>query len=257
VNAPGDIRWGASPEIDTSKFPAMSGGHPQRCTSFANLGGRLYAAIGQAVYRRTDGAGASWRKMWTNPSPGTSQTGCRGLTAVDGKLWVGVEGTECRVASIDTNSWKDTTEFDVNGKYKYYQIVAYNDFCVTKGPDGSELVLTGLDGSQKSAAKYIVRYHWKWSKRSIPALMSFPMVSVRTIIASPFEDGVIYWGGYDCNSHPSKDTAWIATSSVTDVTSAAAAAYEVEEVDEVEMDEERLGRFKHAEHEDEGLAEEV
>jgi hypothetical protein len=37
-------------------------------------------------------------------------------------------------------------------------------------------------------------------------------VSVRTIAPSPFGDGRIYYGGYDCNFYPADGTAWIATS---------------------------------------------
>ncbi len=37
-------------------------------------------------------------------------------------------------------------------------------------------------------------------------------VSIRTIAPSPFADGRIYYGGYDCNFYPADGTAWIATS---------------------------------------------
>ncbi|MFL5830562.1 MAG: hypothetical protein ACJ76X_11650 [Solirubrobacteraceae bacterium] len=37
-------------------------------------------------------------------------------------------------------------------------------------------------------------------------------VSIRTIAPSPFGDGRIYYGGYDCNFHPADGTAWIASS---------------------------------------------
>ena len=40
-------------------------------------------------------------------------------------------------------------------------------------------------------------------------------VSVRTIKPSPFGDGRLYFGGYDCNFHPADGTAWIATSAAT------------------------------------------
>jgi hypothetical protein len=38
-------------------------------------------------------------------------------------------------------------------------------------------------------------------------------VSVRTIAPSPFGDGRVYYGGYDCNFYPADGTAWIASSS--------------------------------------------
>jgi hypothetical protein len=37
-------------------------------------------------------------------------------------------------------------------------------------------------------------------------------VSVRTITPSPFGDGRLYYGGYDCNFYPADGTAWVATS---------------------------------------------
>jgi hypothetical protein len=37
-------------------------------------------------------------------------------------------------------------------------------------------------------------------------------VSIRTIQPSPFGDGELYYGGYDCNFYPADGTAWIATS---------------------------------------------
>ncbi len=38
-------------------------------------------------------------------------------------------------------------------------------------------------------------------------------VSVRTITPSPFGDGRIYFGGYDCNFFPADGTAWIGSAS--------------------------------------------
>jgi len=37
-------------------------------------------------------------------------------------------------------------------------------------------------------------------------------VSIRTIQRSPFGDGHLYFGGYDCNFSPADGTAWIASS---------------------------------------------
>jgi hypothetical protein len=40
-------------------------------------------------------------------------------------------------------------------------------------------------------------------------------VSIRTIARSPFGDGRLYYGGYDCNFYPADGTAWIASSPTT------------------------------------------
>lgn len=37
-------------------------------------------------------------------------------------------------------------------------------------------------------------------------------VSIRTIVASPFGDHRLYYGGYDCNFYPADGTAWVASS---------------------------------------------
>ena len=101
-----------------------------------------------------------------------------------------------------------------------------------------------------------MRYHGTWCRRPIamPSITAFPMVSVRTIIGSPFDSGTIYWGGYDCNSHPKQDTAWCATSSADDITTAVTTAVttqeaEIEEEEGVQEDagetkEDRFHRFK-------------
>jgi poly(A) polymerase len=82
---PGRIRWGAAPELDisaisTAGFRGLAG--RLRVNAFAECDGVLYAAVGQQIYRRDDGAAPRWRLVYTNPDPGHSETGLRGLTAV-------------------------------------------------------------------------------------------------------------------------------------------------------------------------------
>ncbi len=40
-------------------------------------------------------------------------------------------------------------------------------------------------------------------------------VSIRSIMASPFSDGRIYYAGYDCNFYPADGTAWVASSTLS------------------------------------------
>jgi hypothetical protein len=42
-------------------------------------------------------------------------------------------------------------------------------------------------------------------------------VSIRTIVPSPFGDGRVYFGGYDCNFYPADGTAWVASSALGSV----------------------------------------
>ena len=81
---PGGIRWSRAPEfspgsIPEGEFPGLKA-YP-RVTSFAECNGRLYAAVGQQIYERVDGANPSWRLVYTNSDPGYSESGLRGLTA--------------------------------------------------------------------------------------------------------------------------------------------------------------------------------
>jgi hypothetical protein len=81
--AVGGIRWGANPELDISRLsaPSFPGLTLLRVASFAECNDILYATIGQQIYRRLDGAPPRWELFYTNPRPGYSETGLRGLTA--------------------------------------------------------------------------------------------------------------------------------------------------------------------------------
>jgi hypothetical protein len=206
---PGEIMWTQAPELDISNFPPMAGGHPERVMSMAELRGVLYATVGQRIYRRNDGGHSSWTKIFDNPLPGQSQSGLRGLTAINNNLWFGVEGTQCRIVSLDVTTGHSQTEVDISGPSNYYQIVAYNDILETQ-ISGQTALLAGLDGSALSPAKYLTFHNGIWTKCDIPSLVSHPMRSVRTIVGSPFASSDVYFGGYDCNSDRSSNTAWVA-----------------------------------------------
>jgi hypothetical protein len=51
--------------------------------------------------------------------------------------------------------------------------------------------------------------------RGAPIRLGQAFVSIRTIKASPFGDGRIYYAGYDCNFYPADGTAWVATTSMS------------------------------------------
>jgi hypothetical protein len=63
-------------------------------------------------------------------------------------------------------------------------------------------VLRCLSGSQFTPTDRI----------STPVHSGQAFVSIRTIARSPFGDGRIYYGGYDCNFYPADGTGWIGTS---------------------------------------------
>jgi poly(A) polymerase len=121
-SAAGRIRWGAAPELDLSTVSSagISGSNGYlRVSSFAGCNGRLYAAVGQQIYERIDGKTSQWRLLYTNRSPGHSETGLRGLTAIpapSGKsdvLLAAVEGSMARIVRVDPQDGSEVTEVDL------------------------------------------------------------------------------------------------------------------------------------------------
>jgi hypothetical protein len=241
----GHIRWSATPELDLSQVPAegISGRNGYlRLTSFAEANGRLYATVGQHIYERTDGATPRWRLIYTNPRPGHSETGLRGLTTVAGAggdvLLAAVEGNAARVIRIDPATGSETTELDVLdflgrswGERVGYTIAAYNDMAkigdtiliglMSFIPPGAQVSSghTVVDvgyGQVESGAWYLVRGPGgRYDLRRVAAASPQPMVAVRAISASPFSDGTVYLAGYDANKAPAHDTAWIAQAPIS------------------------------------------
>jgi hypothetical protein len=247
------IHWGETPELDvsgipTAQFPGMEG--RLRVTSFAECNGRLYAAAGQQIYERIDGAAPSWRLIYTNGSPGRSETGLRGLTAVprpggSGQvLLAAVEGTASRIVRIDPVDGSDVTELDLQsflhkswGMDVSYTISAYNNMAKLEDLQGNDVLLIGLEafvkrespvpaghtvsnighGQLESNAWYLIRWtNGKYQLRRLPDRSDQAMVATRSIVASPFpgdRDG-IYFAGFDANKAPAHNTGWILRSTI-------------------------------------------
>jgi hypothetical protein len=251
---PGRIHWSDAVELDISAvsqaaFPGLEG--KLRVSSFAECDGLLYAAIGQQIYERVDGVEPKWRLIYSNPRPGRSETGLRGLTAVPGPkggqmLIAAVEGSEPRIVRIDPKDGSEATELDLDdflsaqwGMKVGYAIAAYNDMATAHDLQGQNVTLIGLEafippnaslasghtavdvgyGRLESAAWYIIRRSTgRYELRRIPARSedSPPMVATRSILASPFEnDNALYFAGYDANKVPAHNTAWIVRSAVS------------------------------------------
>jgi hypothetical protein len=242
----GRVRWSTGPELDLSRVPAegISGRNGYlRVTGFAEANGRLYATVGQHVYERIDGAAAQWRLVYTNPRPGHSETGLRGLTAIPGPggdvLLAAVEGNAGRIVRIDPRDGSEATELDISdflgrswGMPVNYTILAYNDMAKIGGnvlmgvmafiprtasvAAGHALVDVGY-GQVEAGGWYLVRSpDAHYALYRVTANFGHPLVAVRTIAPSPFaNDAVIYFGGYDANKAPVHDTAWVARAPVT------------------------------------------
>jgi hypothetical protein len=244
--ASGQIRWSTTPELDMAGIvaPSFPGLSLPRVTSFAECNGVLYAAVGQQIYRRLDGVSSRWELLYTNPRPGRSETGLRGLTAIPApsgtgqSLLVAVEGTAARIIRIDPSNGQETTELDIRAfldeawRTKVgYVIAAYNDMTVLRGGEGNTEVLIGIEAFLPAASPtpaghvradgldgggwYLVRHgDGRYDLRKIgsrhPATGS-PLVATRTIAASPFaqEPDAVYFGGFDANKQPAHNTAWV------------------------------------------------
>jgi hypothetical protein len=250
---PGHIRWNALPELDLSGVSevGLSGrsGH-LRVSSFAECNGRLYAAVGQHIYERIDGADPRWRLLYTNPYPGHTETGLRGLTAIrspsgqDQVLLGAVEGNAARVVRIDPRDGSEATELDLAdflgqlwGMRATYVIAAYNDMAKVRDPGGGEALLIGLEafilpsapivaghnvvnvgyGRLEAGGWYLVRHpSGRYDLRQVAAPSGRPLVATRSIRVSPFprENDALYFAGYDANKVPAHDTAWIVRSTI-------------------------------------------
>jgi hypothetical protein len=198
--APGRIRWSSKPELNLSRvsttFPGLGG--RLRISSFAELDGVLYAAAGQEIYRRLDGARPRWRAVYTNSDPGYSQTGLRGLTAVRNPtgrgqvLLAAVEGTVGRIVRIDPRSgYKRTTELDVNaflgqswGAPVTYTISAYSNMIPVPSPHGGQDLLIGVEGHYRSAAAPPAIPHFM-DGRGAPGIWSELLAATTAFTRSP------------------------------------------------------------------------
>jgi hypothetical protein len=244
--AVGGIRWGANPELDISRLsaPSFPGLSLLRVASFAECNGILYATVGQQIYRRLDGAPPRWEHFYTNPRPGYSETGLRGLTAVahpsgaGQALLVAVEGTAARIIRIDPSTGEETTELDIptflNSTWATkvgYVIAAYNDMTVVAEPRSEAKVLIGIeaflpassavpaghvraDGLDGGGWYFVRQGDRRYDLRKIGSsqpLTGTPLVATRAIAASPFSNDAdtIYFAGFDANKRAAHNTAWI------------------------------------------------
>jgi hypothetical protein len=245
ASLPGRIRWSSAPELSLAdiKPEGLSGANAGvRVTSFAECNGHLYAAVGQAIYERSDGAIPRWRLIYKNPTAGHSETGLRGLTTIaDPKggevLLAAVEGSAARIIRIDPRDGSETTELDLNDDLRRawglrvgYVIAAYNDMAKLREASGDALLI-GLEafvapkspvalsrkavdvgyGKLERGGWYLVRHgDGRYDLHQIEAA-DRSLVAVRSIAASPFaeEPDAVYFAGYDANKAPAHKTAWI------------------------------------------------
>ena len=243
--ASGRIRWRPAPELEASAVStAFSGLEGRlRVSSFAEANGRLYAAVGLQIYERIDGPAPRWRAVYTNPRPGHSETGLRGLTAIPtaggDELLAAVEGNVPRLVRINPGDGSEVTELDFDdllargwGMRPGYVIAAYNDMTRVRDPARGEALLIGLQAfiprnvpiapghhvfeagyaQAESGAWYLVRWpDGRYDLHQVTGAFAQPLLAVRSAAVSPFPgDEAVYLAGYDAIKAPAHNTAWIA-----------------------------------------------
>jgi hypothetical protein len=192
--------------------------------SFAECGGKLYAAAHDSIYERADGASPAWTKVFetTIHLPSPRIVGLRGLTCIrdpsgtTNALLVGVEDHPSRIYRIDlrkiepSGQYEATLELNVSsfltealGVKTTYAIVAYNNMPEYPGAARDcPVLLLGLEsvapqadvwfGEQhfNSHAYYLVRQcDGTYGLREVRDEQIKPqpqLVSVRTFAVTPF-----------------------------------------------------------------------
>src|SRR5215471_15523044 len=240
------IRWRPTPELDLTSVPTAGISGKNGVSSFAECNGRLYAAIGQQIYERIDGAEPHWRLLYTNYYPGRiSETGLRGLTSIASLagggevLLVAVEGSAPRIVRVDPRDGSEATELDLAdflqqrwGMPASYIIAAYNDMAKIRDPAGGQALLIGIEafipprasiaaghslvdvgyGRLEAGGWYLVRrVNGHYDLRQLPVPSDHNLVSVRAIRVSPLpqQSDWIFFAGYDANKAPAHNTGWI------------------------------------------------
>jgi hypothetical protein len=217
------IVWNPQPEWqgDMVGRPAAKG----RVSSFAECNGRLYAAVYDAIYERSDGTSPTWKKVFEttiHARENSSVTGLRGLTSIANPsgsgqvLLASVEDDPSRVYRIDPNAvdasghYRATLDLDVTafltqalGTEASYVGLAYNDTTeYTDSVGRCSYRFIGLEVITPRAAETFSKDHFNsdahylirdcggnYVLQEIQDLQIVPkpvLVSVRALAVSPF-----------------------------------------------------------------------
>jgi hypothetical protein len=240
------IVWKSSPEWQADSVPKLGGAG--RVSSFAEANGKLYAAVYGTILQRIDGANPAWKKVYETTINLPKVTGLRGLTAIANPigpgevLLAGVEDNPARVYRIDPHNsdgagmYASTLELEVSsfvgsilGTPVTYAGIAYNDTIAYPDPGGKCAArLLGIETITREAARTFGRQHFNangyylvrdcksryelrevWDRNVEPKP---DLVAVRAFAISPFSSdisGTVYAGGFDANSNPVHNTAWL------------------------------------------------
>jgi hypothetical protein len=237
----GKIKWESMPEFTPpSSVRILSGANANRVLHLST--GDDGSATNGAIYKRIDGAAASWQLVYQAPTTTPSAfSGIRGLTAAPslnggGEILLGAREKPGIIIRIDPmNGYAVTTEMDYRSLYIARwgslgggaSLAAYNDMALTEDPytgekkwmiglwvnhpnrteqpyNGSYYLVRDIKGNYKDGNVYD-------SLNPVPA--GKELKATRTIIESPFsgeKGNVYYFGGYDAGGGGlDHNTAWI------------------------------------------------
>lgn len=245
-SAPGKLRWSPEPELSgTGRIMCMAEANG---ALYAACGIKDETPLSGGLFRRVDGEKPRWELLWRWPhliqERGDETEILRGLTAIPDpkggghQVLLGTCAYPGVVYRIDPGrNHAVTTELDIRAYFaKAFGVAAprgpclsaYNNFLPVTHPDtGERAHLLGLWINHPAArgaelggsAWYLVRHadgayaHGRVFDPKCPR-PNPPrgLLATRTIEVSPFPEDrgrVLYFGGYDCASVESHNTAWI------------------------------------------------
>ena len=215
--------------------------------SFAEANGSLYASAGTSVYRRSDGLSPQWVEVYSDDTPEHWELGgIRGLTAVPSPNGAGESllfSHTNRIIRVDpANNHKATIELKIEEllarnwgrRITGAIIAAYSDMLPLDDPaTGRTVLVAGLEARVERGGKnkkYRQDTFYGWYAGAAYLIREGPgkyrlkevngrwapgkpkLVAPRTYVVSPFPEERgrwVYFGGFDCNFFPARDTAWV------------------------------------------------
>lgn len=244
--APGKLRWNKDPELSgIGRVMCMTEANG---ILYAAGGIKDETPLSGGLFRRVDGNKPHWELVWRWPhlieKHGDETVILRGLTAIPDpqggqhQVLLGTCHYPGVIYRIDPGrGYAVTTELDIRAYFaKAFGIAklvgpclsAYNEFLPVTDPDSGEKVHllgvwvdhpSGRATEKGASAWYLVRHadgtytHGRVFDPKNPKPNSpRGLLATRTIEVSPFPEDmgrVFYFGGFDCSSIESHNTAWI------------------------------------------------
>ncbi len=227
ASKPSEVKWNAEPEHADSNGRVMA---------FTEANGVLYCSIGETLYKRMDGVQPYWQPLVL---PETISRGrendpmvIRGLTTIPnpngkGEVILFSRENTGQIFHLDPNQPSDTFfELDVVSYFtkewgnRRGGLIAYNDMVPYQIPDSDTTVhLISIqvhhpdDQYDLPRSYFLIRWpNGEYTHQVVhdPSLPYHPELrALRCICPSPWNEGELFVGGFDCNKRFAHNTAWI------------------------------------------------